>query len=454
MKIERPRGTRDFSAGEMEERDRVEKAIEEVFKSYGYKKIRTPTFEHMELFTLKSGEEISTHMYTFEDKKGRKMCLRPEETASVCRMFSESLRMQAKPLKLYYCDPMFRYEEPQKGRYREFWQMGMELIGPKSPESDAEVISVAYDALKKLGCEFRLEIGHLGIVKGLLADKNIPEEMQRRAIACIDKNDIEGLRKITEEKTLLNLIALKGGREVIAEAEETLGGSEKAMAALAELKEILSYLDVSGIEYLLNLGVARGLEYYTGMVFEIRVPDLGAQSQICGGGRYDNLIELFSGISVPAVGFAFGFDRVIEALQMQGSKMHEKRNDVIVAPASADMKKEALRIASILRKTRVVEYDLMNRKLGKILEYAGEKRTAYVVIVGKKDHKEGLVTVRDMSSGEQKTVRIEEIEKELQKRRTHKFSADRYFLCLSAPATHGILRRCCGLCRMRHFCRL
>jgi histidyl-tRNA synthetase len=413
MKIEKPRGTRDFSIEEMSERDYVENTVAGVFKAYGYRKIKTPTFEHMDLFTLKSGDEISAHMYAFEDKKGRKMCLRPEETASVCRMFSETLRTLPKPVKLYYFDSMFRYEEPQKGRYREFWQLGLELIGPKGPESDAEVISVAYDSLKKLGCAFKLEIGHLGIVKGLLADKNILEDVQRKAISCIDKNDAEGLRKITNEPLLFELIALKGGKEVIAKAEETLRDSEKAIAALMELKEILAYLDAVGVEYTLNLGVARGLEYYTGMVFEIRVPDLGAQSQICGGGRYDNLIELFSGMSVPAVGFAFGFDRVTEALQMQGLNKKEKTKEIIVAPVSPDMKKEAMKIASDLRKTHAVEYDLMDRKLGKVLEYAGEKGAPYVVIVGRKDYSEGMVTVRDMTSGEQKTVKIKEIEEAL-----------------------------------------
>ncbi len=413
MKIEKPRGTRDFTAEEMEGRDYIENALTDVFKAYGYRKIRTPTFEHLELFTLKSGEEISEHMYVFEDKKGRKLCLRPEETASVCRMFSETLRMSAKPIKLYYFDPMFRYEEPQKGRYREFWQLGLELIGPKGPESDAEVISVAYDSLKKLGLAFRLEIGHLGIVKGLLADKNITEDIQRKVISCIDKNDHEGLKKLTTEPLLFELIALKGGKEVIEKAEEKLRDSKKAVVALTELKEILSCLDVLGVEYVLNLGVARGLEYYTGMVFEIRVPDLGAQSQVCGGGRYDNLIELFSGISVPAAGFAYGFDRVTEALQMQGIKNPEEKRGIIVAPASQDMKKEAMKIAYDLRKTHAAEYDLMDRKLGKILEYASEKGASYVVIVGRKDYSEGMVTVRDMLSGEQKTVKIKEIKNAL-----------------------------------------
>ena len=413
MKIEKPRGTRDFSVEEMEERDYIENALTDVFEAYGYKKIRTPTFEHMELFTLKSGEEISEHMYVFEDKKGRKLCLRPEETASVCRMFSETLRMSAKPIKLYYFDPMFRYEEPQKGRYREFWQLGLELIGPKGPESDAEVISVAYDSLKRLGLAFRLEIGHLGIVKGLLADKNIAEDIQRKVISCIDKNDHEGLKKLTNEPLLFELIALKGGKEIIEKAEEKLRDSKKAVAALTELKEILSYLDVLGVEYMLNLGVARGLEYYTGMVFEIRVAGLGAQNQICGGGRYDNLIELFSGLSVPAVGFAYGFDRVVEAAQLQKIETPARTIDAVIAPASPEMKKEALKIAAALRKDYVVDYDLMDRKLGKILEYAAEAKARYVIIVGAKDLALGQVTLRDMTSGEQKIIKIEEIGKAL-----------------------------------------
>ena len=413
MKIEKPKGTRDFAPEEMEARKYIEREIAGMFTRYGFRQIRTPSFEHVELFEKKSGEEISTHMYAFEDKKGRMMCLRPEETASVCRMYAETLRTKQKPLKLYYFDPMFRYEEPQKGRYREFWQMGLELIGPSGPESDAEVISVAYESLKKIGVQNVLEIGHLGVLKGFLEDRNVPEADQRKILACIDKNDIEGLRKLSVEKALYELIGLKGGKEVLAKAEKHLKNCERSMKSLTELRNIIDTLDFLGIEYLINLGIARGLEYYTGMVFEIRVAGLGAQNQICGGGRYDNLIELFSGLSVPAVGFAYGFDRVVEAAQLQKIETPARTIDAVIAPASPEMKKEAFKIAAALRKDYVVDYDLMDRKLGKILEYAAEAKARYVIIVGAKDLALGQVTLRDMTTGEQKIIKIEEIGKAL-----------------------------------------
>ena len=409
-KIEKPKGTRDFSIGDMEKREYSERIISEIFENYGYRKIQTPTLEYAELFQLKSGEEIQRHMYVFEDKKGRRLCLRPEATASVCRMFSEKLRSLPRPIKLYYHGPMFRYEEPQKGRYREFWHLGLELIGPSGPESDAEVISIAYESLRRLGLEFKMEIGHLGIIRGLLKDLGIKEDIQNKIIASIDKGDIEGLKKLTRDGLLFDLIKLKGDKSVIDKANSLLGDHEKSIKALNELREIISLLDLMKLEYSLNLGIVRGLDYYTGMVFEIRVKELGAQDQICGGGRYDELIGLFSGISVPAVGFAFGFDRVMEAMELQGIEIPKKQVDAVVAPVSKEVRNDALKIASELRKNFIVDFDLMNRKLGKILEYASDIDARYVVIVGKRDLENDKVTVRDMKSGEQEIVEIKRIE--------------------------------------------
>ena len=204
MKIERPKGTRDFAPEEMAQRRYVESAISNVFENYGYRPIRTPTFEHLDLFQLKSGEDIATHLYSFEDKKERAMCLKPEATAPVCRMYSETLRNLPMPIKVYYFDSMFRYEEPQKGRYREFWQLGLELIGPKGAMSDAEVIALAYDSLSSLGLKFRLEISHLGIIKGLLESLKLGEEKQRKVIAAIDKKDFEAARKIVHNEVLFS----------------------------------------------------------------------------------------------------------------------------------------------------------------------------------------------------------------------------------------------------------
>lgn len=413
MRIKKPRGTRDFPAREMEKREYVENIIISVIRSYNYKRVLTPTFEHVELFELKSGEEIQEHLYVFEDKSGRRLCLRPEATASVCRMFAEELRSERLPLKLFYSCPMFRYERPQKGRYREFWQIGVELIGTDRPEADAEVISIAVNSLKKLGLEFTLEIGHLGVLRALMNELGIKREKQDHLITLIDKKDTRKIKKCVKDKTLLRLIELRGDKKIMDVAESILIDYNNTWDELKNLKSVLSWLDVLGMEYTIDLGIARGLEYYTGMVFEIRVPDLGAQNQICGGGRYDNLIELFSGINVPASGFAFGFDRVMEALEFQSIHIPKRMTDVVIAPVNEDMQDDAMKIASQLREYFTVDMDLMGRKLNRIIGYADEMNSRYVIIIGPEDMEEEMVTVRDMKTREQKKVRIEDILQEI-----------------------------------------
>lgn len=412
MSLQKPRGTRDFSPEEMSDRDYVAGKIEDLFKAFGYRKIITPTFEHVELFQMKSGEEITEHMYVFEDKSGRRLCLRPEATASVCRMFAEELRSRRMPLRLYYYSPMFRYERPQKGRYREFWQLGVELLGAETPESDAEVIQLAYESLKSLGIGFRLEVGHIGILRGLMSDLGVDEGIQDKATALIDKGDMDALKKLVDEPILLELIAMKGVG-AIDEAEHLLQRYATAYKALNELKQITGYLDLLNIEYMPNLGIARGLEYYTGMVFEVRVMDLAAQNQICGGGRYDNLIQLFSGIKVPAVGFAFGFDRIMDALRLQGVTLPKEKVDVVVAPVSDKVRKEAIKISSLLRPQLKVEYDVMRRRLEKILEYASDIGSRFVLIVGEEDLKKGEVTLRNMNDGSQRNISLNGLKEEL-----------------------------------------
>ncbi len=409
MRIEKPRGTRDFLPDEMWGRDLIEKRISSTIENYGYRKILIPTFERSELFMLKSGKEIQQHMYIFRDKGGRELCLRPEATASVCRMFAEELRAEQKPVKVYYSCPMFRYEEPQKGRYREFWQIGIELIGPKGPESDAEVIDIAAMSLKSIGLKFKLEVGHLGILRGLMQDLGINREVQNGVISAIDRGQRDRAEKLVKDRIFFDLVDMKGDKRVIGRVTKLIRGHTHSLKALEEFKEILSYLDLMEVDYSINLGIARGLEYYTGMVFEIRVDGLGAQNQICGGGRYDNLIGLFSGLDVPAVGFAFGFDRIIDAVREQDIRVPERRIDLVVAPVSNEVREEAIKIASRFRGRCSVEVDLMNRKLGKILEYASRINAKYTIIVGPRELKKGLVVLRDMNSGSQKEIGMDEI---------------------------------------------
>ena len=411
MKVESPRGTRDFTPEEMRERDYVEKTIRGVLESFSFRKIATPTFEYAELFSLKSGEDIKNRMYVFEDKGGRTLCLRPELTASVCRMFANELRNYPKPLRLYYMGPMFRYEEPQKGRYREFYQMGVEVIGAQGSLADAEVISCAAECLNRLGLTYTLQVSSLRVLRGLLTALGVEGERQNKAIALLDEGKRDELAKLLDDDTVLKLVAIKGGRSELARARKLVEGFDEPCKALDELDALAVLLEAAGVSYVVDLSIARGLEYYTGMVFEIRVAGLGAQNQICGGGRYDNLIELFGGPRTPAVGFAFGFDRVCEALKAQGLTAPSGGKTVVVAPVGEEAGAYALKVAGELRKMLAgsdirVELEVSGRKLAKVLEYASEKGVDYVAIVGEREREVSEVTLRDMKQKTQENLPV------------------------------------------------
>jgi histidyl-tRNA synthetase len=420
MEIQRPRGTRDFLFKEMKERKNVENTMRQIFENYGYSEIKTPIFEELSLFTTKSGEGIKDQIYHFQDKGGRDLALRPELTAPVARMYIKELQKTVKPVKMYYFGSCFRYERPQAGRFRQFWQFGCELIGGKSPGSEAEVISMAAHCLEELGLEnFEIHIGNLGILRNILNDANILGEKQEQVMGIIDKGDVEELRTVLESievdknssELLLKLINMKGDSSIVKEVESLIKCSEHACNALFELEELLESLEAFGFsDYIVNLGIARGLDYYTGTVFEIYVHGLGAQKQISGGGTY-NLIEVFGGENVESTGFAFGFDRVMEALKKQEKSIESEGSvEVFVAPIKEDLKLKAFEIAQKLRKNDIAtDVDLVGKKLKKILSYADNTGIKYVVLVGARDLEEGKVTVKDMALGEQENVDLETI---------------------------------------------
>jgi len=293
MDIQRPRGTRDFLFEEMKERREIENTLRRVFETYGYGEIKTPLFEDLALFTKKSGEEITGQIYHFQDKSGRELALRPELTAPVSRLYINELQKSPKPLKMYYFGSCFRYERPQKGRYRQFWQMGCELIGGKSPESEAEIIAMAAHSLEELGVkDFEIHIGNLGIIRGILHQANAPKIVYDTIMAVIDKGEVEELLKTLNEveidpkasEILIKLVGMVGQREIIKETSEIIKDNPKSVEALNELDELLDILEAFGFtNYKVNLGIARGLDYYSGIVFEIYAQGLGAQKQISGG---------------------------------------------------------------------------------------------------------------------------------------------------------------------------
>ncbi len=420
MELSRPRGTRDFLFEEMKQRKVVASTLKRIFENYAYQEIKTPIFENLSLFTQKSGDEIVDQLYNFEDKGERKLALRPELTAPVARLYMAQMQKSPKPIKMYYYGSCFRYERPQAGRFRQFWQFGCEMIGGKSPEADAEIIAMASHSLKELELDgFEIHLGHLGILRGILDEENIPGKTQDHIMGLIDKGDPKLLQEFLDEseiepdtqKILYKIIEMKGTSKVLDEVKELLKGRNKALEALFELKELVETLAMFQMDdYVLNLGIARGLDYYSGMVFEIYVPSLGAQKQICGGGTY-NLVETFGGEKVESTGFAFGFDRLMAALISQKKDLNLKvAAEVFVAPISPKTRGAAFEIAQKLRYHGIAtEVDLGRRKLKKLLSYADNLGVKKVVLVGERDLEEGKLTIKDMQTGSQELVNEKEL---------------------------------------------
>jgi len=404
MTVNRPRGTRDFLPADTSRRKYVENIMRNVARNWGYSEVITPTFEHLDLFTLKSGEGIVGELYNFMDKGGRDMTLRPELTAPVMRMYVNELQALPKPLKLFYFENCFRYERPQKGRFREFWQFGIELIGSRKPDSDAEVIALANAMLKAAGIKGDLKIGNLAVIRTILQE--LDSETVSKIMRLVDKKEYEGLEVLLEEigagetlkSNLFRLIKLEG-KGILPQVKEIVG----SIPELESFEKTLELLDAYGVDYSLDFGIARGLDYYTGMVFEVYGEGLGAQKQVCGGGSYQ-LIQLFGGGDVPSTGFGIGFDRIMEICELEPE---EPKKLVLVSKPATHL--EAVKIANKLREHVPVYVDLMERNFKAQLTFANNIGADYVVIAGEKELEAGKLTLKDMESGEQELLTVEEI---------------------------------------------
>jgi histidyl-tRNA synthetase len=411
MKITKPRGTRDFLPEDTKKRRYVEGILRQVVKNWGFNEIITPTFEKLELFTLKSGEGIIGELYNFTDKGDREMTLRPELTAPVMRMYVNEMQAQQQPLKLFYFENCFRYERPQKGRFREFWQFGVELIGSRKMDADAEVIALATEMLRSVGIKGDLNVNNLGVIRHLLSV--LENEHQSQIMRLVDKKDYDGLDNFLEEidapadlrRKLIELISLTGNG-AIAKARDILGD----LPEIDDFQELLTMLDAYGVEYTINFGIARGLDYYTGTVFEIYAEGLGAQNQVCGGGSYQ-LIKLFGGGDVPSTGFGLGFDRIMEVCEIEAP---DDAPVVIIAKDSTRL--DAIKAANELRKHMSVYNDLMKRNFKAQLSYANNIGAKHVIIVGEKEVEAGKLMLKDMTSGEQELLSLDEVITKLTKK--------------------------------------
>ena len=398
MRIERPRGTRDFLPDEMERRRAVERIMREIAERFGYREVSTPTFEHLELFTLKSGQGIVEEIYAFKDKSGRELALRPELTAPVMRMFVNECSVMPRPLRFYYLSNCFRYERPQKGRYREFWQFGVELIGSDKPESDAEVILLAYRILKALNVNFTLHVGHVGLLREILSDISDRD----RAMRLIDKKDWDGLRTLLEENgdgDIFDIVLEISKAESVEKAKEVYPDFDYSY--LERLFDILEEMDV---EFVPDFGIARGLDYYTGVVYEMYAEGLGAQKQVCGGGSY-RLAGLFGGEDVPSTGFAIGFDRVVEVCSVE----IPKRPKAVVIGFGDSIR--AFRVAEMLRNIGVdAVVDVMGRNVKKQLSYADSIKADFAVFAGEELERR-QVRIKNLKTQGQEDVRLEDLKR-------------------------------------------
>ncbi len=416
--IEKPRGTRDFSPEEMHKRNVIEQTMRSTFENFGYREIQTPTFENLELFKKKSGEEIINEIYDFKDKGGRELALRPELTAPVIRFYVEKLQMEPKPLKLFYFGNCYRYDRPQKGRYREFKQAGCELIGTSTPEALAELIALAYYNIKNIGIkEINLRIGNLEILKIILQKYNIDKKAREYITPLIDKEEYDELKNALEDfeissEIIEDFIELLQ-KSSIDKIKKIIKEDKEAEIELDKLNQIIKYLKkgFNITDFKIDLSIVRGLDYYSGMVFEIEAPSLGAEKQICGGGSYE-LIELFGGTPTPTSGFAIGFDRSIVALEQQKKTFPDKKIDYFIASVTEDNIEYSLKVANKLRNSGfVVDIDLMRRGVGKSLKYASSINAQKSIIIGPEEIQKGKLTVRDMKTGKQESKKLDDIVK-------------------------------------------
>ena len=399
------RGMPDLYDEDIERIALVENTCLKVFKSFNYKEFRTPIIENKSLFQRSAGETsdiVQKEVYEFQDRNEETLCLRPEGTAGLVRALITNGLISEEIKKFFYIGPMFRYERPQKGRKRQFFQAGVELVGEGSSKSDVEVLLIAKTILEKLGVEYCLEINYLGGEESLNSyraylreflqankesfDEKLYARLQRNPVRAIDSKDEKIREVIKNAKDITNFL----------NEDEKLAFSETVEA-----------LDMLQVEYKINTKLVRGMDYYTGTVFEFTVDSLGAQNAVIGGGRYDNLIEELGGRKLPAIGFALGIDRLSEIVAMQNNN-----NDIFIGCAETKSIKFAQYVGNKLRLNNsdlVIENYLGNANVSKQLKKANSLGFKFVIIIGQEEQNTKIFKVKDLQEDKELTLNEKEL---------------------------------------------
>jgi len=407
MKYEPVRGMRDILPDEVHTWRLIEETFREVARFYNYREIRFPLLEATELFTRGIGEStdvVGKQMYTFPDRKGRSLTLRPEGTASAARAYlTAGLQVEDPFQKWFYIGPMFRYEKPQKGRFRQFHQYGIEAIGSLEPGLDAEVIALARSLMERLGLKgLRLRLNSIGCAK----DREAYREALRRHFS----DRISSMCTDCQRRYRENPLRILDCKEEICRPH--IEAAPKSVdylcpACKEHFEGVLKRLDLLGIEYELDFRLVRGLDYYTRTVFELASDSLGAQDSLLGGGRYDGLIETLGGPPTPAIGFAGGMERLVLALKEEGGPFEPDRLDLFIATIGEEGSLTGIKLAEELRSAGIsVDLDHRGRSLRKQLNLANRLSASFLVVIGEEELASGRGRLKDLSTGEEEEVEL------------------------------------------------
>ena len=406
-----PKGTKDVLPNESYKWQYIEKTAREVAEKFNVKEIRTPTFEHTEVFLRGVGETtdiVNKEMYTFFDKGNRSITLKPEGTAGVARAFVENgMKSYALPVKLYYLSQCFRYERPQAGRLREFHQFGVEMLGADTPDTDAEAILLAKTFLDKLG------VKNLTLYINSIGCKECRAKYHEALKSYLKGHYAElcDLCKDRFEKNPLRILDCKN-----PECKKITEGAPKILDYLCDdcknhFNKVQSLLTACGVEYKIDANIVRGLDYYTKTVFEFVSENIGAQGTVCGGGRYDKLISEFGGGDVPGVGFAVGIERLLLLLESTGVEiLDSSKVKIYLAPMGDVENEKAFSIVNSLRQNGIIaETDHMQRGIKSQFKYADKIGAEYVGVIGSDELEKGTLKVKKMADGSEFTLEFDKV---------------------------------------------
>ncbi|MEA4988720.1 MAG: histidine--tRNA ligase [Anaerovorax sp.] len=410
-----PKGTKDVLPSQVYKWQYVERTFRELCSKYHFKEIRTPIFEHTELFKRSVGDTtdiVEKQMYSFDDYGGRNLTLKPEGTSPVVRAFVENkLFAEVQPSKYYYVTPCFRYEKPQSGRLREFHQLGIETFGAANMMADAEVIALAMDFLDELGIkDLELRINSIGCPNC--------RQKYREALQAFLKPNYEAFCDTCKSRYDRNPMRILDCKSPVC--QELVQGAPKMLDYLCEecadaFSEVQSNLTAMEIPYLVDPGIVRGLDYYTKTAFEIVSNSIGAQGTVCGGGRYDHLVEQIGGPSTPGVGLAIGIERLLLVMEAAGiSFPEEETTDVFIAVMGERGKSFGLKLMHDLRKEGIMAaMDVVGRNLKGQFKYADRLHAKYTIVIGDNELDKGMVSLKNMKTSEQKEIAIDAIRNEI-----------------------------------------